>query len=111
MEINVEEIVQQQIVADVLSKIPDEQRNAILEKSMTKVLSDVFSTWKVESAIKADAEKYMAEYIRKPEVQAKIKASVETSFDNILEGMVDVFETRIDDTISSKYISLKKKET
>lgn len=109
MEVHIEEIVQQQIVADVLSKIPDEQRNAILEKSMTKVLSDVFSTWKVESAIKADAEKYMAEYIRQPEVQARIKASVETAFDNILVGMVDAFETRIDDMITSNYVSFKKK--
>ena len=109
MEIDIENIVHQQIVADVLSKISDEDRNAILEKSMTKVLDNVFNTWQVEKAIKADAEKYMAEYIRQPEVQAKIKAGVETAFDNIIDGMVSVFEARIDDAISSKYVSFQKR--
>lgn len=52
----------------------------------------------------------MAEYIKKPEVQERIKAGVEKSFDNIIEGMVDAFETRIDDTISSKYVSFKNRK-
>ena len=109
MEINIEDIVNQQIVAEVFKKIPEEKRDAILEQSLTKVLRDVFNTWQVESAVKADAERFMAEYIKKPEVQERIKASVEKSFDNIIEGMTDAFETRIDDTISSKYISFKKR--
>jgi len=109
MEIDMEDLIKQQIVAEVLAKVSDEQRDAILEKSMTKVLNDVFNTWHVEKAIKADAERYMEEYIKQPAVQEKIKSSVITSFDNILVGMVAAFETRIEDTIHSKYVSFKKR--
>lgn len=109
MELNIEEIVNKQIVAEVLAKIPEDKRNAMFEQSLTKVLNDVFHTWEVEKAIKADAEQYMAEYIRTPEVQDRIRAGVVLAFDRILEGMVDTFEKKIDDTISSEYVSFRKK--
>lgn len=107
---NIEEIINKQIVANVLEKIPDNQRNALLEKTMTKALEGVFSTWQVDRAIKEDAERYMAEYIRMPEVQAKIKAGVEEAFDRILSNMVEVFEKQINHTIASEYVSFRKKE-
>lgn len=110
MEVDIEEIVNKQIVADVLAKIPEDKRNAMLEQSLTKVLNNVFHTWEVEKAIKLDAEKYMAKYIKKPEVQDRIRAGVVLAFDRILEGMVDTFEKKIDDTISSEYVSFRKKK-
>ena len=87
MEVDIEEIVNKQIVADVLAKIPEDKRNAILEH-----------------------EQYMAEYIRTPEVQDRIRAGVVLAFDRILDGMVDTFEKKIDDMISSEYVSFRKKK-
>lgn len=109
MEIDIENIVNQQIVAEVFEKLPEDSRNKILEKSLTKVLQNVFSNWNVESAIKADAERYMAEYILQPEIQMKIKKGVEASFDKILANMQHAFEEQINKTIKSEYHSFTTK--
>lgn len=109
MELDINEMVQRQIVADVLAKIPTDQRDALLEKTMTKSLESVFNKFNVEGAIRVDAERYMAEYIKKPESQAKIKAGVEEAFDRIISNMVTTFEKRIDETLSSNYVSFARK--
>lgn len=108
-EIDIEKIVLNQIVGEILKKLPEKIRDQILEKALVNVLENVFSVYEVKHAIRDDAEWYMAEYIKLEQNQQKIKNAVTVAFDNIIGNMVEVFETDIENTIKSRYKSFKSK--
>ena len=105
MELNIEKIVNAEIVREVFDKLDPKIKTEVLEESLTCALTDVFSKWNVERAVKEDAERYMLEYMKQPQVQERIKNSVQLSMDSILSNMVDAFEQQINKTIKNEYSS------
>ena len=109
MDIDIEGIVNKEIVREVFDKLDPDIKTKVLEESLTRALTDVFSKWNVERAVKEDAERYMLEYVKQPHVQERIKNSVQISMDNVLCNMTDAFERQIDKTIKNEYNSFASK--
>ena len=100
---NMEKAIMCQIAGKLLEAIPEEEKKKILEKSLIKTLSDTLSSWQVESAIKKDVLKYMEKYIQDPEVQNRIKISVQRSFDQLIDGMILTIVAASQDAYKSEY--------
>lgn len=109
MEIDIEGIINAEIVKEVFDRLDPDIKTKVLEESLTHALTDVFSKWNVERAVRADAERYMLEYIEQPHVQERIKNSVQLSMDAVLSNMVDAFEQQINKTIKNEYSSFASK--
>lgn len=92
-----------QVAGKMLESLPEEEKKKILETSLTKTLQDVFKPWHVEQAIKDDVNKYMAEYIRDPEVQEKIKMATRDAFDKLMEGVINSIVIESQNSIKSEY--------
>jgi hypothetical protein len=100
---DMERAIMCQVAGKLLEALPEEKKKEILEVSLTKTLQEVFRPWHVEQAIKNDVNKYMAEYIREPEIQEKIKIETRKAFDRLMDGVIDAIVISSQDNIKSEY--------
>jgi hypothetical protein len=98
-----EKAIMCQVATKLLEALPEEEKKKILSASLEKTLHDVFRPWNVEQAIKDDVNKYMAEYVREPEVQERIKAETRKAFDKLMEGVINAIVVSSQDSIKSEY--------
>lgn len=92
-----------QVAGKLLETLPEEEKKKILEASLTKTLQELFRPWHVEQAIKDDVNKYMAEYIRDPKVQEKIKMATRDAFDKLMDGVINCIVIESQNSIKSEY--------
>lgn len=64
---NIEQIVLYQVAQKVIDTLPEEDRRKVLEASLVKTLDDVLKPWDAKRAIEDDVNKYMIEYLKRPD--------------------------------------------
>lgn len=109
-EINIEELISRDIASKILETIPDEQRQQLLEKSLTKTLENILSPWNVERTIKADVEEYMVEYVKKPKVQERVRIATHKSVDVLLDSVIKAIVIGAQDRLQNTYAKLIKEK-
>lgn len=92
-----------QVAGKLLDALPEEEKKKILEASLTKTLQDAFKPWHVEQAIKEDVNRYMAEYIKDPKVQERIKSATRDAFDKLMDGVINSIVIESQNSIKSEY--------
>jgi hypothetical protein len=100
---DMEKAIMCQVAGKLLDSLPEEKKKEILEASLTKTLQDVFQPWNVERAIRYDANRYMAEYIKDPAVQERIKKATRDSFDKLMDGVIYAIIIESQNSIKSEY--------
>jgi len=108
LKIDVEELITKDIAAKLLETIPVEQRQQILEASLNRTLENVLTSWNVERALKVDVEKYMVEYLKKPEVQERIKQATIKGIDELMNGVVRAIVIGAQNQLQNTYTKLIK---
>lgn len=107
---NLEQIVLYQVAQKVIDTLPEEQRRKVLEASLAKTLDDILRPWDVQKAIEKDVNRYMAEYLRQPEVQERIKKATEDAVDKLMNGVIETIITTSQDAIKSNYKNFIEKK-
>ncbi len=107
---DIEKIVLADVAKKVIETLPEEERRQILEASLTKTLSEIMKPWNVERAIKDDVNRYMAEYIKQPEVQERIKLATQKAVDRLTDGVINAIIVASQDAIKSQYKEFINKE-
>lgn len=106
--------VEQAILADIAKKVievmPEEKKREILEASLSQCLKEIMKPWHVKGAIEKDVNTYMAEYIKQPEVQERVKVAVHNAIDELLDGVVRSIVIASQDVIKSNYRKFVEKE-
>ena len=98
-----EKAIMCQVAGKLISAMPEDERKKILEASLEKSLTEMFRPWNIEKYIKADADKYMAEYIQTPKVQTQIKEATIKAVDKLMNGVIEAVVIASQDTIKSNY--------
>lgn len=110
MEIgDIEQIILADVAKKVIDALPEREKIKILEVSLTATLKDIMRPWNIEKAIEKDVNRYMEEYLKRTDVQARIKISVEKSVDELMDGVVRVIVEKAQDGIKSNYAKFIKK--
>lgn len=109
MEVNVEEIVKLQVAKKIIESLPEEERRKVLEASLAKTLHEVLRPWNVEQAIRDDVNKYMVNYLKRPEIQEQIKSVTEKAVDKLMQGLMDSIIYESQDHIKSNYTKFIEK--
>jgi uncharacterized membrane-anchored protein YjiN (DUF445 family) len=108
---NIEQIVLYQVAQKVIETLPEEDRRKVLEASLVKTLDDVLRPWDVKRVIEDDVNKYMVEYLKRPEVQERIKKATEDMVDKLMDGVIETIIATSQDAIKSNYKNfIEKKE-
>lgn len=110
MEVNIEDIVKYQVAEKIIGLMPESERRKILEASLVKTLHDALRPWNVEKAIREDIERYMIEYLKKEDVQKRIKIATEKAVDNLMDGVISVIISKSQDGIKSNYEKFVKEQ-
>jgi uncharacterized membrane-anchored protein YjiN (DUF445 family) len=100
---DVEQIVLYQVAQKVIEVLPEEERRKVLVASLTKTLDDILRPWDVQKAIEKDVNRYMMEYLGKPEIQDRIKIATERTVDKLMNGVIEVIISSSQDAIKSNY--------
>lgn len=106
----VERIILNDIAKKVIEVMPEDKRREILEASLSQCLKDVLKPWNIKGAIEKDVNAYMMEYIKQPEVQERIKISVQKSVDELMDGVIRSVVISSQDAIKSNYRKFIDKE-
>lgn len=106
----IEQIILTQVAQKVLESLPEEQKRKVLEMSLEKTLGEVLRSWHMEQAIKDDVNRYMNEYIKRYDVQERIKIATQGAVDKLMEGVIRSIIIASQDNIKSKYEKFLKKE-
>lgn len=107
---DIEKVILCQVAGKVVDALPEEERKKILEASLTKCLKEILRPWHVQEAIKDDVNRYMREYLKKPDVQERIKSATEQSVDQLMDGVIRVIVAESQGAIKSGYKEFMEKE-
>ncbi len=110
MNVDIEEVIRYQVAQKIIDTIPEEERKKILEASLAKTLHEALKPWVIENVIKKDVEKYMIEYLKKSEVQERVRKATEEAVDNLMNGVISVIISKSQDGIKSSYVKFLKEE-
>ena len=109
-EIDLNDLIRKDIASKILETIPIEQRQQILENSLTKTLEEVLHSYNVERAIRVDVEEYMTEYIKDTEVQERIRKATFSAVDKLMDGVIKAIVIGAQENLQSTYRKLVKEE-
>ena len=98
-----EKAIMCQVAGKLIDALPEEEKKKLLEVALTKTLKEIFRPWNVEKAIENDVKIYMAEYVKQPEVQERIKIATQEAFDKLMSGVISAIVTSSQDAIKSDY--------
>lgn len=98
-----EKVVLYQVAQKVIESLPERERRKILDASLVKTLNDILKSWNVHKAIEEDVNKYMSEYLRRPDVQERIKISTEEKVDKLMDGVIETIIVTSQSAIKSNY--------
>lgn len=107
---DIEKAILCQVAGKVIEAIPEEERKKILEASLTKCLQEILNPWHVQDAIKDDVNRYMKEYLKRPDVQERIKVATEQAVNKLMNGVIRVIVAESQDAIKSGYKEFMEKE-
>lgn len=103
IDADIEEIVLYQVAQKVLENLPEDKMRKILEASLAKTLHEIMRPWDVQKVIEKDVNKYMADYLIRPEVQEKIKLETEQAVDNLMRGVIYTIIYNSQEAFKSQY--------
>ena len=110
IKIDIEELITKDIAGKVLENVSMEQRHQILETALTKTLEKVLGHWQVHTAIQVDVQRYMVEYLKKPDVQERIKAATIAGVDELMDGVARAVVLGAQERLQNTYKQLVKEE-
>lgn len=102
-KIDFEELVLVQVASKIIDSMPDAEKQRILEASLTKTLGEIMKPWRVEAAVRGNVERYMIEYLKKADVQERIKKATENAVDLLMSGVVISIIEGAQSNIKSEY--------
>jgi len=108
IELNIEDLITKDVASKLLETISMEDRQRILEASLIKTLDSVLNSFQVERVIKADVEKYMAEYLQNVDVQKRIKLATIKNVDILMDGVVNAVVIGAQERLQNTYAKLVK---
>lgn len=100
---DLEQIVLYQVAQKIIGTLPEEQRIKILEASLVKTLYDVLRPWDVKKTIEEDVNRYMVEYLKRSEIQERVKNATENTVDRLMNGVIETIIATSQDAIKSNY--------
>lgn len=106
----IEKAILTDVARKVIEAIPEEKKREILEASLSQSLKEIMKPWHVQDAIKYDVNKYMAEYIKQPEVQERIKVTTQKAVDELMDAVIRSVVISSQDAIKSNYRKFVEKE-
>lgn len=107
---NMEQIILYQVVQKVIESLPEEERRKVLEASLVKSLDDILTPWDVQNAVADDVNRYMSEYLKRLEVQERIKKATEDTVDKLMNGVIETIIATSQDAIKSNYKNFIEKK-
>ncbi len=99
----IEKVILADVARKVIETMPEDKKREILEVSLSQCLKEIMKPWHVKGAIEKDVNVYMAEYIKQPEVQERIKATTQKSVDELMDGVIRSVVISSQDAIKSSY--------
>ena len=95
------------ILADTAKKVveimDEDARKEIIAAAIKKVLLERDFQWEISSILHDEAKDYAKIYVKKPEVQEKIKQKVIEGVEKVMNGLANAVATDVQGTIKSKY--------
>ncbi|MDD4402025.1 MAG: hypothetical protein PHI24_09160 [Desulfitobacteriaceae bacterium] len=88
--IDIEKIITQQIAAEIIEKIPLEEKEALLLNAIKARLNDKFSMYEVRRAVEAEGLAIAGEYIKTPEVQELIRKKAIEVVNIYVDGLINL---------------------
>ena len=110
MELN--EILQNEIAAKVISTLPDEQKNAIIAAAVEhKLTRELFVNYEIGKMLSEYGMAYAFEYAQKPEVQETLKREAKKAVDDVLDGIIKIIGRTIENDIKNQYRRILSEKT
>lgn len=104
---SIQNAVQQEIAAKVITNLPDEQKNIIIASAVEQILTrELMIKWDIERLLKDYAMNYAFEYIQEPKIQQKLKNMAIKATNDVIDGIVKLVGKAIEDDIKCKYIRI-----
>jgi len=102
---SIEQYLNQEIAAKVISTLPDEQKNTIIAEAVGSLLVKQFaiSEWDIKKMLKDFALAHAFEYAQTGDVQERLKAMAHEAVDDILAGIVKLIGREIENNIKGNY--------
>lgn len=88
--IDVEKIITQQIAAEIIEKIPLEEKEALLLNAIKARLNDRLSMYEIRHAVEAEGLAMAGEYIKTPEVQELIREKAIKVVNTYVDGLIEL---------------------
>lgn len=105
-QIDLEELVKQDIIAKVISTLPDEQKNEIVARGVIKLIENFKVSWEVEKIVQRQAFIFAEEYVKQPEVAQRLRVKAREAVDKIIDSIVIALAKEMEDGIKSKYVRI-----
>lgn len=108
--IDIEKVILSQVAQKVIESVPEDVRIKILEESLTRCLKEILKPWHVQEAIKNDVNRYMVEYLKRDDVQKRIKEATERNVSELMDGVIRIVISESQEAIKSSYKKFLKEE-
>lgn len=89
--------------AKVIGNLDVDAKKEILTESVARILKDMKFDWRVASIIEEEAKAFAREYVKRPEVQEKIRAKVLDAVDEVMDGLSKSVSKDIEGNLKSEY--------
>ncbi|SMB97992.1 hypothetical protein SAMN00808754_2063 [Thermanaeromonas toyohensis ToBE] len=102
-----EKFLQQEIAAKVVAALPEEQKQEIIAKSLTRMLlTDLHLDWEIGKLLTEQAMTLAAEYVKRPEIQEALRRKTYEAIEKILDGVVEAIAKKAEHAIKSNCVPL-----
>lgn len=91
--------------AKVIDNLDANAKKEILTEAVSKILQDMKIGWEMSSIIKDEARTFALEYVKRPDVQNRIRQKVIEAAEIVMDGLAKSVAKDIQDNLKSKYNS------
>lgn len=89
--------------AKVIDNLDANAKKEILTEAVSKILQDMKFGWEVAKIIEGEAKEFAREYVRRADVQKRIKQKVIEAAEEVMEGLAKSVARDIQNNLKSEY--------
>ena len=101
------DLLMQAIVTDtaknVIAAMDEEAKQGVFVKAIYNVLNNYDFKYEVGKFLRTEAEKFMSEHIKKPEIQEQIKEKVLVAVGEVMDGLARSMADRTESELKNNY--------